>query len=131
MKELLIHCYPSNSLVRREGKPNYAISWVRKQGCRTLLKGIMKHIALSKVKFVIKNQTRTRVQVSRYSGLGSFHPTASDCNICPARKSINVMNHINISKMKKYMIEKCFCQLTKFHTYLWLQKYFYLVLGPA
>lgn len=76
----------------------------------------MKHTALSKVKFVIKNQTRTRIQVSRYSGLCSFHPTASDCNICPARKFINVINHINISKMKKYMIEKCLQgrhQLTK------------------
>lgn len=112
----MIHCYPSNSLVRREGKPNYAISQIRRQRCRTLLKGIMKHTALSKVKFVIKNQTRTRIQVSRYSGLCSFHPTASDCNICPARKFINVINHINISKMKKYMIEKCLQgrhQLTK------------------
>lgn len=68
----------------------------------------MKCAGLSEVPFIIKTQTRTRIQVSRHSALYSLHRTFTDFNILPSWKIYNIINHINISKVKNYgYLERC------------------------
>lgn len=65
----------------------------RKHGCQVLLKEITKYTGLSKIKFIIKNQTML------FYVLAIELPLISP--FCPPRKPINIINHINISKTKK------------------------------